>query len=311
MAITLPYIPCYAEYDVDNNPYQNIYIDLTMRCNMDCNYCYNPKRSKDDMDVDHFEEVCKRLPVPVKMNFLGGEPAMHPRFFDFIRTARKYDHQVFFASNGYRYTNKKFMEKLQALDVTFSPGLSLDGGSSSEEFYEILNNKRCLSKKMKALDNLHKYGIGRVCLSAIITRGVNEVVIGELLELADRYSDVVRYIHFRSAAMVGRWANTQPYTAAELTELMRPYFTAEQLQPKCVAEIFCTPEEGGDCCYRFRPNPRLQISLIEFATEKSAHCPKRGKLLPDSFRIQPFFQNMMDVGDALSVDFGEVVVGAH
>jgi hypothetical protein len=32
---------------------------------------------------------------------------------------------------------------------------------------------------------------------------------------------------------------------------------------------------------------------------------------PNIFRIQPFFQNMMDVGDALSVDFGEVVVGAH
>jgi len=111
--------------------------------------------------------------------------------------------------------------------------------------------------------------------------------------------------------MVGRWADTPPYTATELTELMRPHFTAEQLKPGCIAEIFCTPEEGGDCCYRFRPTPRLQISLIEFATEKSAHCPKRGKLLPDSFRIQPFFRNMMAVGDALAAVFGEVVIGAH
>ena len=57
MSISLPYIPCYAEYDVANNPYQNIYIDLTMRCNMDCNYCYNPKRSKDDM--------CIFWPIPI------------------------------------------------------------------------------------------------------------------------------------------------------------------------------------------------------------------------------------------------------
>ena len=311
MSISLPYIPSYAEYDVDTNPYTNIYLDLTMRCNMDCNYCYNPMRSKDDMEVSYFEEVCRRLPRPTKLNFLGGEPTLHPNFFDFLRIAHQHHHYVFFASNGYNYTNRQFMQKLQSLDFSFSPGLSLDGGSTNDDFYEILNNKRCLSTKMKALQNLQEYGIGRVCLSAIITRGVNESVVGELIELAEKYSDVVRYIHFRSAAMVGRWANTLPYTSAELFELMKPHFTEEQLKPKCVAEIHCPPESGNDCCYRFRPNNRLQISLIEFATSKSANCPFRGKLLPDNFRIQPFFQNMIDVGDALSEEFGEVVIGAE
>lgn len=311
MAVTLPYLPCHAEYDVDRNPYRNLYIDLTMRCNMDCNYCYNPARAKDDMDLDYFTEVCRRLPRQVGMKFLGGEPTMHPQFFDFIRTATAHGHHVFFASNGYQYINREFIARLQALDVSFSSGLSMDGGTTRDDYYEILNNKPCLATKLQALENLYRHGIGRVCLSAIITRGVNESVIGELLELADKYSEVVRYIHFRSAAMVGRWAQTLPYTAAELRELMRPYFSAEQLQPRCLMEIFCTPEEGGDCCYRFRPTPRLQISLIEFATTKSARCPKRGKLLPDNFRIQPFFQNMINVGDALAERYGEVVIGAR
>ncbi len=311
MTIRHHHIPCHAVHDVDGNPYQNLYVDLTMRCNMDCNYCYNPERSKVDMDIGYFEEVCRRLPRPVKMNFLGGEPAMHPRFFDFLRIATRYGHKVFFASNGYRYTNENFMRELKALEVAFVPGLSLDGGYTSDGFYEILNNKRCLSIKMKALENLRKYGIGRVMVSAIVMRGVNESVIGELIDLADRYSDVIRYIHYRSAAKVGRWVDTQPYSTAELRELMRPHFTEEQLEPKCVAEIFCTPEEGGDCCYRFRPNRRLQISLIEFATEKSARCPKRGKLLHGNFRIRPFFQNMRIVGDAQSLKYGEVAIGAN
>jgi MoaA/NifB/PqqE/SkfB family radical SAM enzyme len=302
----IPHLPCRIEHAVENNPYLNIYVDLTMRCNMDCNYCYNPQRSKLDMDLSYFEAVCKRLPGPVAYRFLGGEPALHPQFFDFIVTARHYGHHVYFSSNGIKYTDPTFMKSLEALEVSFSPGLSMDGGYSRQDFYELLNNRRCLEQKLRALDNLHKYGIGRVCLSAIVTRGANEAVIAELIELAERYSDVVRYIHFRSAAKVGRWINTEPYTLAELKELVRPFFSAEQFRSACVREIYCVPDEGGDCCYRFRPTRRLQISLIEFATLKSSLCPKRGKLLNDSFMIQPFFENMINAGEAMGAKYGEV-----
>ena len=304
----MPVVSCRQQYSVDQHPYKNLYVDLTMRCNMDCNYCYNPMRTKSDMDPEYFNEVCERLPGPVDFKFLGGEPSMHPRFFEFIKIARKHGHQVFFASNGFNYTSEKFMEELAALDEHYVAGLSMDGGSTQEKYYEILNNRACLETKLKGLENLRAYGIKRVCLSAIITRGVNESVIAELLALADEYSDVVRYIHFRSAAMVGRWADTQPYTQAELIELMRPHFSEKQLNPNCLGEIFCTEEEGGDCCFRFRPTKRLQVSLIEFATEKSSMCPKRGKLSMKDFTIQPFFENMMKVGDELSEQYGEVMV---
>ena len=308
-ASTLPYIPCSVEYTVDNNPYKNLYVDLTMRCDMDCNYCYNPLRSRSDLSVEHFEEVCRRLPLPVDFKLLGGEPTMHPRFFDFIRIARQYDHSVFFASNGLRYTNPSFMRKLQAVDVNFVAGLSMDGGTTNDGFYEVMNNRRCLDKKMQAMHNLHEYAIKRVALSAIVVRDYNEQVIGELIGLADRYPDCVRYIHFRSAAKTGRWAETEPYSQHELREAMAPHIDPQKLvQEGILQEIHCTPEEGGECCFRFRPNRRLQISLIEFASEKSQRCPKRGKLLPGSFRIQPFYENMVRVGDVLADDFGEMPV---
>lgn len=302
----IPRLICRVEYPIEQNPYKNLYVDLTMRCNMDCNYCYNPIRAKMDMELSYFEEVCKRLPHPVDIRFLGGEPSMHPQFFDFIKTARHYNHQVYFSSNGIRYTKPKFMEELAALDVTYVAGLSMDGGHSNDDLYKLLNNRHCLDQKLAALENLHKYGIKRVCLSAIIAKNENEQVIGELIELADRYSDVVRYIHLRSAAKVGRWINTEPYTQAELKELIRPFFTEKEFHPACVREIFCTPDEGGTCCYRFRPNRRLQISLIEFATDKSAKCPKRGKILDDKFIIQPFFENMINASEVMEVEYGEV-----
>ena len=41
----------YPRWHIDNNPFPNLYVDLTERCNMDCNFCYNPERSKADLRI--------------------------------------------------------------------------------------------------------------------------------------------------------------------------------------------------------------------------------------------------------------------
>jgi len=155
--------------------------------------------------------------------------------------------------------------------------------------------------------NLDKYGIKRVAISAIIVRGYNEQVIGELIELGDKYPDTVKYIHFRSAVMTGRWANTEPYSQAELRELMKAHYPEDALvQKNLLQEIHCMPEDKRDCCFRFRPTRKMQISLVETASDNSQKCPKRGKLLPGEFTIQPFYENMVKVGEVLADDFGEI-----
>jgi len=101
-------------------------------------------------------------------------------------------HTVYFASNGIRFNDPAFMEELTHWSGKVSVGLSMDGGTLDNRFYTLLNNRDCLGSKLQALENLHRYGIKRVCLSAIIVRNENERVIGELYEAANRYSDVVR-----------------------------------------------------------------------------------------------------------------------
>jgi len=290
---------------VDNNPFSNLYVDLTERCNMDCNFCYNPERSKADLDPDYFAEACARLPGPVHWRFLGGEPTLNEHFFELIEIALRHGHTVYFASNGISYLDPSFMEELARYSGKLSAGLSMDGGTLDDRFYRSLNNCDCLDSKLQALENLHRYGIKRVCLSAIIVRNENERVIGELYEAAKRYGDTVRYIHYRSAAMIGRWINTEPYTLEELKRLTQPLFSKEAFAPGCIREINCN-DGDGECCYRFRPEPRLQISLIEFATACSSQCPYRGKLLHEGFFIEPFFANMIEKKPAHVAKHSEV-----
>jgi len=288
----MPHVPCQMEYPVERNPFLSVGVDLTYRCNMSCTYCYNPLRSLADMDLSYFEEVCRRLPRPVQFKFLGGEPTLHPDFMKFILAARRLKHEVTILSNGRRYTDPTFVKALADLDARFILGVSLDGGSSRDDVYFQINNERCLRWKMQALENLDQHFRGRVEISAIIVRGLNEGVIPELLELADRHRGIIRYIHFRTAAKAGRWGETAPYSLEELKELVRPFFAVEQFQPQSLWEPHCAPGQGCGACYRFRPSPRLQISLIEFATERAASCFKRGKLVDGQFLVQSFFENI-------------------
>lgn len=273
------------------NPYKNLYIDLTERCNMTCRFCFNPDRVDNNINVDQFEQMCAQLKNKVDWRFLGGEPTLHPHFFKLVDIALNYGHTVFFATNGIKLNDLDFVRELSKRSGKIVVGLSMDGGSLSDESYELINDRPVLEMKLQALKNLQQYNITRVCLTAIIVRGWNENVIAELWELAQQH-DVVRYIHYRTAAKLGRWVDIEPYTLQELKTIVADTFTPTQMIPKCVGEINCNGGDG-DCCYRFRPTPRMQVSLIEFASERSAECPHRGKVEWNG-SIKPFFANMRE-----------------
>ena len=111
---------------LEQNPYMSIYVDLTYACNMSCTFCYNPIRDIPSMELNYFEKACKKLPNRVLWKFLGGEPTLHPRFFEFIKTAYEHGNHVYFSSNGIKYNDKKFLQELKDLNLPFRPGLTLD-----------------------------------------------------------------------------------------------------------------------------------------------------------------------------------------
>jgi molybdenum cofactor biosynthesis enzyme MoaA len=300
----MPYVPCRMEYPVEENPFESLCVDLTYKCNSNCTYCYNPIRSFPDMELSYFEEVCRRLPRPVRFKFLGGEPTLHPDIFRFVLAAARHKHDLIIHSNGRRFAERDFVKGLADLGVPLVAGMSLDGGYSREDAYQEINNERCLAWKMRALETLERYFVGRLCLSAIIVRALNESVVPELLDLAHRHRRIVRYIHIRTAGETGRWGKNVPYTLEELKEVVRPHFTEDQFSVRCVRESYCASGQGCGACYRFRPTHRLQISLIEFATPRAASCPKRGKLVDRKFLVQSFFENMMHNAETLMARVG-------
>lgn len=300
------YFPCTREFTIEQNPYQSLVVDMTQRCNLDCNVCFNPVRSnRFDMTVEYFEEVCQRLPNRVSFKLIGGEPTLHPNFFEFLHICYKYGHHAYFSSNGFKYLDDDFMLELMDLPFKPSPGLTMDGGYSSpksEEVYTIINGRPLLEMKMEALANLVKYKANRVALHGIVVRDFNEYVIDDLIGLANKHSDVVRYVQFRSMAKIGNWVDTEEYKMDDLQRLMHERFDAKQMEEKSVYEAICTPNDTyhSDCCYRFRPTKRLQISLIEFAAERGIQCPSKGKLIDEEFVVQSFHENLIEMNKSMA-----------
>ena len=85
-----------------------------------------------------------------------------------------------------------------------------------------------------------------------------------------------------------------PRPAHHLHRSLRRLFSNEALRPRCIGEVHCPPDSGRKCCYRFRPTPRLQVSIVDFVSPESVECPKRGRLRNGQDRIEPCFRSIAE-----------------
>jgi len=155
--------------------------------------------------------------------------------------------------------------------------IDIGGGTKHNKFYKVLNNMECLDLKMGAIKNCIDIGIKSMAITAIIARGLNEEVIPEMLEMADRTPEI-QSIHFRNVSKMGTWGpfdTQEPYSIEELKDMVKKYIPdLESCKP---TPGFVAPEgeECHGCCHRFIHN-HVSIELIDFASEISSKCWKRG-----------------------------------
>ena len=85
------------------NPYlSNFQIELTSKCNERCIHCYIPHEYKNsNIPEELYYNVLKQLKAmgTLGVTLSGGEPLMHPKFKDFLKTAKEMDFYVHILSN--------------------------------------------------------------------------------------------------------------------------------------------------------------------------------------------------------------------
>ena len=108
-------------------PYQILW-DIGRRCNYNCTYCWPAVHSNTEK-FPEYEAVIKAIDMvvdnwrhgePIRWNFGGGEPTMHPRFMDILKHLRDRHQWVLVTTNGSR-SSKFWREAAEYINtVNFS-----------------------------------------------------------------------------------------------------------------------------------------------------------------------------------------------
>lgn len=82
--------------------YKKVYIEITNRCNLTCDFCIKNTRKNQDISLDNFKYILNKLQTKTKYLYLHvlGEPLMHPKINELIELAQK-NYQVNITTNGY------------------------------------------------------------------------------------------------------------------------------------------------------------------------------------------------------------------
>jgi hypothetical protein len=191
-------------------------IDLTNRCNFNCNFCYanilqsgylvQPTLEEIDRVMKHF----RSKPIPaVAIMFTGGEPTVRKDFPEICKMAK--DHgfkEVIVATNGYGFQKKKggleFTKKCKemGLDTLY---FQFDG-INNETYEKTRGIKNLMPYKQRVVDNLRKAKLDSTVLVATIAKGVTDVEIGNIIQYAIDNIDVIRGITFQPVSLCGRIA---------------------------------------------------------------------------------------------------------
>jgi uncharacterized radical SAM superfamily Fe-S cluster-containing enzyme len=191
-------------------------VEITDRCNLTCPTCYA-------MSSPHYgshrtvEEVEKMLDIIVRnegtpdvVQISGGEPTIHPDFFEILDTAKKKPiRHLMVNTNGIRIAKDlDFTKKLASYMPDFEIYLQFD--SFKPEALMQLRGKDLTAIRMKALEHLNQLNLSTT-LVVTLQKNVNDDEIGKLIEFAVK-QPCVRGVTFQPTQIAGRVENFDPAT---------------------------------------------------------------------------------------------------
>ncbi len=184
-----------------------VLLELTARCNLRCPVCFASagENTKPDPTLEEIGGILDMLMEhggPFNLQLSGGEPTMRDDLPEIIRLGIAKGFSFFqLNTNGIRLAEEAgYAKKLKdaGLSTVF---LQFDG--LSDNVYKTLRGKPLLLKKLAAIKNCAKAGLG-VVLVPVIAPGVNDDEIGKILNFAQKNMPYIRGVHFQPISYFGR-----------------------------------------------------------------------------------------------------------
>ncbi len=223
-------------------------IEITDRCNLTCPTCYA-------MSSPHYgrhrtvEEVETMLDIivanegePDVIQLSGGEPTLHPQFFEILDIAKKKPiRHIMVNTNGIRIANDEgFAEKLATYMPDFEIYLQFD--SLKPAALQLLRGKDLTDIRATALAKLNALNLSTT-LVVTLQQGVNDDEIGEIIRYA-LAQPCVRGVTFQPVQLAGRTETFNPATdRITLTEVRKKILEQSNIfEPNDIVPVPCNPD---------------------------------------------------------------------
>ncbi len=109
--------------------FKKIYIEITNICNLKCSFCPQDDTIKQEMTLDNFEMILKKIEGFTDYIYLHvkGEPLIHSQFKEIIQLALKYNKKVNITTNGTLIKNHiETLKQVRQINVSLQSMTNLD-----------------------------------------------------------------------------------------------------------------------------------------------------------------------------------------
>lgn len=236
-------------------------LEITDRCNLTCPTCFagssptaGNHRTLAEVEA-MLDAIVRNEKQPDVVQISGGEPTIHPQFFDILDAAKARPIQhLMINTNGIRIANDAaFAERL----ASYAPGLEvyLQFDSITAKPQQVLRGEDLTLIRQKAIERLNALNLSTT-LVCVVRKGLNDAEIGDILRFAQQ-QPCVRGVTFQPVQVAGRVENYQAKTdRLTLTEVRQAIldqyeaFTPADIipvpcHPDCLAMGYGLKHEGG------------------------------------------------------------------
>ncbi len=191
-----------------------VQVELTEACNLKCKFCYNSQKPRYNRNVIQMLDLLAKQNV-MQVTLTGGEPLMHPDFFDILQYATSHFPNVMILSNGTLMTDE-IIEKISETGV-MSVSISIHG---DEETHEMLTCS-CNSYR-NSLHAIEKFlNIGKIPVASnFVLNACNIAVLEKTMEtfhtMGLRFMTITRFV----PVGIGRSAHSLEISREDMVKAM-------------------------------------------------------------------------------------------
>ena len=222
-------------------------LNVTERCNLRCNYCFEGELSGHEPTLDYIKSsLCDMASKGITFVHLsGGEPTVRDDIPEIAAYAVSLGFEYIQSNtNGLRLADdESYAGKLADAGIS-AIFLQFDG--TSDKVFLALRGRPLFSKKCRAIENCGKAFLGVVLVPTIVPH-LNGKEIGSIVRFGTEHIPFVKGIHFQPVTYVGRFPSAQenlsritlPEILSALEEQTDGRVRAEQFSPRACDHPMC------------------------------------------------------------------------